>query len=849
MFPMLSDALQDLRFGLRLLRRSPVFTTVAVSSLALGIGGAAAVFSLLNAIVLRSLPVAEPDRLFVAERHRPDEMSPRFSWPAAGRLRDDLAGRAELAAASSVATMQLRPAHASATAAAERGSVQLVSGEYFDVLGQRPQAGRLLTRDDNGVLDGHPVAVVSHGYWQRSLGGASDAVGQTLAINGTAFTIVGIAPPEFSGTTVAMRGVDAWVPLMMQSAIRYGGNASSNNDGDTRKPWPPQEDVAWLNLFARVPRGTEASSIAAALTVRHHADVSSRTGVDTDYGDRIRAERIVLAPAGRGLSTLRNQASTALYVLLAMMIVLLMIASGNVASLLVARATSREREIAVRLSLGAGRLRLVRQLLVESMLLGLAGGAVGLGLAVWGRDLLLGLFVSGQTSVITLDTGMDWRVMAFAVGMSLMTGLLCGMLPALRGTRIPVSESLKLQSRAVGLHSRRTLLAGRALVAAQMAFCLLLLVVAGLFVRSLRVLSTSEIGFDRNHVLGARVDVRSLGYSAEERLVLYRRLLDRVQTLPGVESASLSMNGPVMTSSQISGFSIEGYTPRSGERMSTNEEIVTEDYFSTVGLRILRGRSFGPADRSKGSRSTLINETMANRFFPGQDPIGKRWSYDSNGVSTPDAFVIVGVVEDAKYRDLKSKVPTMTYHLSGPSADDILGDLEVRTAGSPEALVATLRQALAEAEPRLPVYDILPMEERVARSLSQDAVVAQLTSVFSGISLLLACLGLYGTISYGVNQRVAELGLRIALGADRRQVLWLVMREALVLVAVGSAVGFSLAYLAARSLGTVLYGIGPVDPVAYGAGGALLLGVGLVAAYLPAFRASRIEPMRAIAGG
>ena len=345
------------------------------------------------------------------------------------------------------------------------------------------------------------------------------------------------------------------------------------------------------------------------------------------------------------------------------------------------------------------------------------------------------------------------------------------------------------------------------------------------------------------------LDVRSLGYSADERQVLYRRLLDRVQALPGVESASLSQNGPVITSSQISGFSIEGYTPRAGERMSTNEEIVTEDYFSTVGLRIVRGRPFGPADRGKGSRSTLVNETMARRFFSGQDPIGKRWAYDVESVNTPDAFVIIGVVEDAKYRDLRSAVPTMTYHLSGPSEDGILGDLEVRTAGSPEALVATLRQALAEAEPRLPVYDILPMEQRVARSLAQDTVVAQLTSVFSGISLLLACLGLYGTISYGVNQRVAELGLRIALGADRRQVLWLVMREALVLVAIGSAVGFSLAYLAARSLGTVLYGIGPVDPLAYGAGGALLLSVGLVAAYLPAFRASRIEPMRAIAGG
>ena len=326
-------------------------------------------------------------------------------------------------------------------------------------------------------------------------------------------------------------------------------------------------------------------------------------------------------------------------------------------------------------------------------------------------------------------------------------------------------------------------------------------------------------------------------------------MLDRVRALPGVQSASLSLNGPVMGSSQISGFSIEGYTPRTGERMSTNEEIVTEDYFSTVGLKIVRGRTFGSGDRGEGSKATLINETMARRFFPGQDPIGKRWAYDANSVSTPDAFVVVGVVEDAKYRDLKAAIPTMTYHLSGPSEDAVLSDLEVRTSGAPESLVPTLRQVLAEAEPNLPVYDILPIEQRVARALSQDAVVAQLTTVFSGISLLLACLGLYGTISYGVNQRVAELGLRIALGADRRQVLWLVMREALVLVAVGSVVGFSLAYLAARSLGTVLYGIGPADPLAYVIGTALLLSVGLVAAYLPAFRASRIEPMRAIAGG
>ena len=847
MFALLSDVIQDVRFGVRLLRRSPVFTTVAVLSLALGIGGAAAVFSLLNAIVLRNLPVPEPERLFVAERHRSDEMTPRFAWPETIRLRDELSGRAQLAAAGSVATMQLRLDGGATQAAPERGSVQLVSGEYFEVLGQRPHAGRLLAATDNTVLDGHPVAVISYGYWQRSLGGAADAVGRTLFVNGTPCNIVGITEPRFFGTTVSMRGPDVWLPLMMQQAVRYGGNVSSHEDGDTRKPWPPQENVEWLNIFARVPAGTDPSTVAAALTVRHHADVTTRRGIGADFAARLGTERVVLAPAGRGLSTLRGQASMTLYVLLAMMVVLLLIASGNVASLLVSRATSREREIAVRLSLGAGRVRLIRQLLVESLILGLFGGAVGLGLAVWGRDLLLGLFVSGQTSVVTLDTGMDWRVLAFAVAVSLITGILCGMLPALRGTRVPVSESLKLQSRAVGLHSRRTLLVGRALVAAQMAFCLLLLIVAGLFVRSLRVLSSSDVGFDRQHVLAARLDVRGLGYSDDERQVLYRRIIERVQALPGVQSVSLSQNGPVISSSQISGFSIEGYTPRSGERMSTNEEFITEDYFATVGLKVLQGRAFTSADRVKGSKATLVNETMAKRFLPGQNPIGKRWSYDSNGAG-PDAFVIIGVVEDAKYRDLRSATPTMTYHLSGPDEDAILGDLEVRTAGAPEALVATLRQVLAEAEPTLPVYDILPIEQRIARSLSQDAVIARLTTIFSAIALLLACLGLYGTISYGVTQRIGELGLRIALGADRGRVLWLVMREALVLVAVGSAVGFTLAYLAGRSLGSVLYGVGPVDPLAYGAGAGLLLTVGLIAAYLPALRASRIEPMRAIGG-
>lgn len=836
---------QDVRFGLRLLRRSPIFTLVAVTSLALGIGGSAAVFSVLNAVVLRSLPISEPDRFFSVTRRHPTESSPRFSWPSVQGIREQLAGHAEVAAASAIVGMQLHLEGVGHGVAGERGAVQLVSGEYFGILRQSPLLGRLFTSADNQALESHPVAVISHGYWQRQLGGARDAVGRTLTINGTPFAIVGVARPEFFGTNVVIRNADVWIPLMMQSSVRYATGASSHGTADSRKPWPPQPLVAWLTLFVRVPKDTAPSTVAAAIAVRHHADAASIRRDDPEYIDRLMSERITLDPAGQGLSALRASASTTLYVLLAMMTILLLISSGNVAGLLVARAAAREREIAVRLSLGAGRFRLARQLIVESLLLGLGGGMLGLVIAMWGRHLVVALFAGGSNPIVTLDTGLDWRVISFAIMVTLVIGLACGLLPAFRATRGHMVESLK--GRAV-LEGRRHLFAGRALVVMQMAFCLLLLVVAGLLVRSLRTLTAGDLGFDRQQVLGARLDVRSLGYLPEQRHALYQRVLDRMQALPGVVAVSMSLNGPLTTSSWLSGIAVDGYTPGPDERMQINEELVTEQYFSTVGLRIVNGRTFGPSDRGLESQPTIINETMARRYFAGRDPIGKRWGYSESMVRGSQAFVIVGVAEDAKYRDLRGAAPSMAYHLSGPANDvsDPLSDLEVRTSGSPLALVGTLRQVLAQIEPRMPVTDVLPLDERVARLAWQEIIVARMTTIFAGISLLLACLGLYGTISYGVNQRVPEFGLRLALGADRSRLLKHVMRDALMLVVAGSTVGLLLAYAAASSLGNQLYGVGPLDPIAYVSAATLLITVGLIAAYLPALRASRIEPMTAI---
>ena len=832
---------QDVRYAVRTLRASPGFTLMAVGSLALAIGGSMAVFTLLNAVVLRSLPIHEPDRVFQALRASSDETVGRLAWPAIQRAQKELAGRAEIAAVSRIAAMQLEPEGRGA-GKAERGTVQLVSGEYFELLRQRPQRGRLLTGSDNVTVGAHPVAVISDAYWRRQLSASETAVGSHLTINGSAFTVIGIAEPQFFGTTLTLRSPDVWIPLVMQPIVRYAQNASSHDGADTRRPWPPQETIEWLSAFVRVPRATDPSAIAAVLTVQRQREAVTlfSGGSFGNMRDIVRSEKILLEPASRGLSPFRDNTSSSLFVLLAMMGVLLAVACGNVAGLLIARASAREREIAVRLSIGAGRMQVVRQMLTESLLLGAAAGGAGVVLAFWSRSALLKMFAP-TANLITMDIGFDARVFTFAIGVSIATGVVCGIFPAIRGTRVPLADAIKAQTRATG--GGRSLFVGKALVALQMAFCLLALVVAALFVRSLQSLTSMDIGYDREHVVTARLDVRTLGYTAEQRQALYERILERMRQIPGVISASLSLNGPLAGAETIGDFGIEGYTPGEGERLRSNGDVVTADYFSTVGLRLLQGRLFGPADHAPGNRNTIVNETIARRFFKNGDAIGKRWDWGSP--VGPDGFVIVGVVEDAKYVDLRTPTPNMVYELAATQRDAMLNDLEIRTARSPTSMTATVRQVLEESEPRLPV-DVTPLSGRVAQRVSQDTLIAGLTSVFSAIALFLACLGLYGTISYGINRRVPEIGLRMALGADRRSVLRLILREALLLVSLGAIVGVPLAYIAGRSLRTMLYEIPPLDPISYAGGAIVLIAVSVLAAFLPARRASRIEPVLAL---
>ena len=834
--------LTDLRHSLRVLLRNPLVASVAVLSLALGIGGAASVFTVLNAIVLRDLPVPNPQQLYAANTHRAADVSPRYSWPYIEQAQRDLEGRAEFFAATPPTQMQVRLAKG--TDAAERSSVQLVSGSFFPGLRQRAQLGRLIEPRDAAAAGSQPVMVISDGYWQRRFQRDPGIVGRELIIGGASLTVIGITEPGFFGPYLAFRNPDVWIPFTMQNEVRYAFNASTDETADSTRPWTTQPGIEWLSLFARIPDAASVDAVGSALTLAHQRDAESRlTAADGGRRNDLARERVVLSQADRGVSFLRGDLSSRLFVLLAMVGVLLAITCGNVASLLVARASAREREIAVRTALGAGRWRVVRQLLVETWLLSSIGGALGLLVAAWGRDLLLGMF-TGDAAIIDLDIRFDWRVLLFAVTLTMICGLAAGILPALRSTRIAPTEAIKAQARQVGhAGGRRGALVGKSLVTAQMAFCLLLLVVAGLFIRSMQALVHTDVGFDRDRLLVARLDVRSMGYENEQRQALYDRVVERLRRMPGVESASVSLNGPLGSSWRASSLVVEGYTPAANERLITNQEVVFGDYFATVGLAIVEGRGFTQDDARPGSRSTIVNQTIARRFFPNGSAIGRRLTTDE--VLQPDAPVIVGVVEDAKYIDVRDATPNMVYSVAG-AVPETLGNLEVRASSDPAALSPAIRQALAELEPALPVFDIVPLDQRVSRGLTNDRLIANLTTAFGLVALLLACLGLYGTISYGVSRRIAELGLRMALGADRATVAWLVIREALLLVAIGAALGLPLAFVAGRSILSLLHGVDPIDPLSYSQATLLLLVVAGMAAYLPAHRASRIDPMAAL---
>lgn len=832
----IDDLLQDLRFGVRLLVRGRGFALVAIASLALGIGASSSIFSVVNAVVLRPLSVENPHELHIAQIVEPHEVDLLFSFPVVERVSALLGGRGEVAAQSSTESVLVgMPGDASAP---ETADLQLIAGNFFGTLRQRAQVGRLLGPEDNRAIGQHPVVVISDRFWRRRFGRTTQILGTELIINGARMAVVGVTASDFIGATVDQRTPDVWAPAIMQAALRFASDLERTG-GDLQTPWPSQPEFAWLRVLIRTPANQVA--VAAQAMTRAMQYENSPAG-----GQESAAIPVTLVSGAGGFSPVRAQLTTPLTALLAMVALLLALACANIASLLLARAMTRGREIAIRLSMGAGRGRLIRQLLTESLLLASIGGTLGLAFSFWGSTALMALLTNGARDN-GLDVTPDWRVMGLTLATSIGAALLFGLLPAVRGTRLSLAETLRAQARSViGSETRR----GRAplaklLVAGQMAFAVLLLSVAALFARSLQALTLVDVGYDRNHVLVVRIDPRSAGYDPTELPVLSARVVEHLSRLPSVIAVSLSANGPFSGSRSRGDFQVEGYTPGPQEEMIKHSEWVTSDYFRAVGLTITQGRGFTPEDSASSRRVSVINETLAQRYFPGQNPIGKRWGDSSNFAA--DGIEIVGVVRDARYNDVKAGAVSMSY-LPALQSQRYLRSIEVRSSGDPAALADAVRRSLRETEPRLAIGAIDTLDVRIVRSIGIDRLLGWLTMTFGAAALGLACLGLFGTISNAVRRRTAELGIRVALGADPRSVQWLIVRDALVLVGLGGTIGLPLAFLAARALRGLLYGIGPADPIAYTAAAGMLIVVSVCAAYIPAWRASRLDPIAALRG-
>ena len=831
----LENLAQDLRYGLRTLRKSPGFTSVAVLTLALGVGANSAIFSVFDNVMLKSLPVERPQELRRIREEARTRTAGRFSYLEFQRLRDGSHLSGGMAAMSRVVNVDLR---VDSERQQDLAKMQLVSGEYFPVLGVYPVLGRMLTPDDNRKMDGHPVAVISGGYWQRRFGGAINVVGQEITLNGAHFTIVGVGPRKFTGVWME-EPVDVWVPLMMQSDVRYAQHYSASG-GDDTKPWIPQEGIRWLDIVLRAKPGTEATAAEASVNSVYEQWVAQKAEAIGDLKERklFLQRKLVLDPYRQGSSSVRREFGGPLFVLMGMVGLVLLIACANIANLLLARGEARQREIAVRLSIGAGRFRLIRQFLVESVLLSGMGAALGLLVAQWGSALLVRMASGIGGGPPPIRAGVDARVLVFTSGLAVATGILFGLAPAFRMTRVELSAALKAGS--LHLHGNSRVGFTKTLVASQVALSLLLVVGAGLFGRSLRNLMHVDSGFDRQHLLTVQIDPQSAGYSKAELGDIYQRLVERMETVPGVRSVAIAGCGLSDECYNFEdGLQFSGYEAHAGEQVMVQGNIVGPKYFSTVGMQLLEGRDFSELDTEKSPIVAIVNEALVRRYFTGRNAIGQRFG------SGKFDRQIIGVVRDARVSSVQEAAVPMAYYFLGQGIQPAEA-IEVRTTADPRWSEAEVRKAAAEVDPNLPIRSVITLSDQVSENLIEERLVAFLTSAFGALALGLACFGLYGVMSYAVARRTSELGIRVALGASARQLLRSVLLESLALVGLGVAVGLPAVFAASRFLSGMLYGISASDPLTISGATLILLAVAALAASIPARRAMRVDPMVAL---
>jgi putative ABC transport system permease protein len=806
-----------MRFAVRSLLKRPAFAAIALLTLALGIGANTAIFSLVNTVLLRSLPVPQPKQIVSVALRGTNEPLLAFSYPNYKDFRD----RNQVL--SGLLAYRFVPLSLSREGNNERVWGYEVSGNYFDVLGVQAIKGRTFSPEEDRTRLSHPVVVISYGSWQRRFGGDPDVIGKDVLLNNHPFKIIGIAPQTFKGTELVYTP-ELWVPVSMLEWAEPGST------------WLDKRDAGNFLGVGRLKPGVSVKEAESSLNLLAQQ-------LAKEYPDTNEGQSVQLTPPGFIFPALRGSVISFTWILMAAVALVLLITCINIAGLLLARATDRRREIAIRLALGASRLRLMRQLLTESILLSLVGGAIGFWLALWIINLLLA-FKPPIDFPLAVDVNVDWRVLLFTVFVSLFTGAVFGLAPALQATRPALTSALKDTTAQAGFSRSRL---RSTLVVAQLALSLIILVGAGLVGRTLRQLQTMNPGFDTRNALELTFDLGLQGYDQEKGQQFYRHVVERVQSLPGVKSAAITSNVPLALNYSSNSIYVEGQTPQRGTNLpSAMVASVSPNYFATMGTAVLQGREFTDRDRKDSELVAVVNETFVRRVLPDAKSsaaaVGRRVSFD--GPKGP-FLRIVGVAQDGKYFSISEDPRSFLWQplIQNYSA---VGSLVIRTTGEPQSMIATARGEIRALDPTLPLFDVKTMTDHMRLQLFPARVAATVLGAFGLVALMLAAIGIYGVTSYAVAQRTREIGIRMALGAQLSDVLKLILTSGVKLTAIGMAIGLAGAFLLTRALTSLLSGVSATDPATFVSVSAVLVVVALLASYLPARRATKVDPLVAL---
>jgi predicted permease len=856
---------QDLRYGTRMLFKQKGVTAIAMLSLALGIGANTALFSIIDAMLLKLLPVKEPGRLVLFQSTAPRGFS--AGSYSGNNSRDPVTGQQRMTSFPYVSYQRMREQQSLLSdvfafgqvtlnvltdGLADVASGQAVTGNYHIGLGVQPLLGRLLTDDDDKAA-ANPVAVLSYRYWQKRFGGSGTISGKQINLNNRAFTVIGVTPPGFDGAGQVGSTQDVTIPLAMEPQLNVDPRRSQSYGAGR---W-------WLRVMGRLKPGAMREQAQAQLELAFQRSVDEhRAARNTQSlaagGNAIKTlapadyPHLALASGSQGEMNSREYYAPSLYLLLGVVGLVLLIACANVANLLLSRTAARQKEIGVRLALGASRWRLMRQLLTESVLLATVGGVLGLVFALWIKNGLLAVSDWGPKS---LEPKLDWRVLGFTMALSLLTGIVFGLAPAWRATKVDLTPALKESGRSSSAASRSLL--SRGLVVMQVALSLLLLVGAGLFVRTLLNLQRVDPGFNTKNLLLFSVSPNLIGYKDERLVQLYERMTERLEALPGAPKVTFSNTPLLAQNTNSSGVYLRsalsappdanGYITASG---SSNVLYGRENFLETMEIPLLAGRTFNSQDDERVPKVVVVNQTFAKKFFPNENPVGKRFTFDTK---KPDELEIVGLVKDAKYARQREDTPATTYLPWRQTANAMsFANFQLRITGDPTAIIAAVRQAMREVDENLPLTNIKTQVEQAHETLRMERLFAKLVTLFGLLAQQLASIGLFGVLAYAVSQRTHEIGIRMALGASQTDVLKMVIKQGMSLAVIGVTLGLGGAYVLTKyleswmQLSRMLYGIKPSDPMTYGMTAALLTVVALIACYLPARRATKVDPMVAL---